>query len=46
MTVTRGREWEGVSEVPLPVAALLTDELVLVLVLVRRMRMIPARVRR
>jgi hypothetical protein len=43
--VTRGRGWEVVSEVPVPVAVLFVDGLVLVLVLVRQMRSMSARVR-
>jgi hypothetical protein len=46
ITVTRGRGSEEALEVPVPVAVLFVDGLVLVLVLVRRMRVMPARVRR
>jgi hypothetical protein len=42
ITVTRGRGWEEASEVPVPVAVLFVDGLVLVLVLVRRMRAVPS----
>jgi hypothetical protein len=45
ITVTRGRGWEE-SEVPVPIAVLFVGGLVSVLVLVRRMRVMPARERR
>jgi hypothetical protein len=46
ITVTRGRGLEVPPEVPLPVAVLSVDGLVLELVLVRRIQVMPARVRR